>query len=82
MAPDIKGQTRNALQNLRGVLVAGGSGLDMVLKVTVYMADSREFEAMNDVYKEFFPADSPCRSTVGVAALGKPEMRVEIEAVA
>jgi 2-iminobutanoate/2-iminopropanoate deaminase len=77
----IEAETRRALDNLRAVLEAGGSGLDHVLKTTVYLADMSDFAAMNAVYAEYFPGDKPARSTIGVARLPL-SARVEIEAVA
>ena len=79
---DIRAQTRNTFENLKAVLVAGGSGLDKVLKVTVYLTDIKDFEAMNEVYRTYFSGDLPARSTVGVAALARPDLHVEIEMVA
>lgn len=79
--PDIKSQTRQALANLKGVLEAGGSGLEHVVKVTVFLQDIDEFSQMNEVYADFFSEDPPARSAVQVAALPLGG-RVEIEAVA
>ncbi len=79
--PDIENQTRQALQNLRAVLEAGGSCLEHVVKTTVFLADMGEFARMNAVYAEFFPEDPPARSAVQAAALPLGG-RVEIEAVA
>jgi 2-iminobutanoate/2-iminopropanoate deaminase len=80
-AGDITAQTRRALLNLKAVLEAGGSGLESVVKTTVFMKDLGEFASMNGVYAEFFPKDPPARSTVEVARLPR-DARVEIEAVA
>ena len=77
----VEGQTRQALKNLGVVLKAGGSSLDQVVKTTVFLQDMAEFTLMNAVYAEFFPKDSPARSTVEVAALPKGAA-VEIEAIA
>ena len=79
--PDIESQTRQALENLKAVLVAGGSCLEHVIKTTVFLADMDEFARMNGVYAEFFPAEPPSRSAVQAAALPLGG-RVEIEAVA
>ncbi|MFB6188257.1 MAG: Rid family detoxifying hydrolase [Halapricum sp.] len=74
-------QTEQALQNVKAVLEAAGSSLDNALKVTVYMTDVEQFDAMNDTYETFFETDPPARSAVEVAALPKG-VDVEIEAVA
>ena len=78
---DVTAQTRQTLSNVQSVLREGGATLDDVLKCNVYLADIRHFQAMNDVFAEFFPNDPPARTTVQ-ALLAEPEMLVEIEAVA
>jgi 2-iminobutanoate/2-iminopropanoate deaminase len=60
----IEAQTRQTLENLKRTLEAGGSGLDRVLKVTVFLTDKANFRGMNEVYRQYFPADPPARSTV------------------
>jgi reactive intermediate/imine deaminase len=74
-------QTEQALHNIAAVLEEAGAGMDDVLKVTVFLDDIEDFEAMNDTYADFFEADPPARSAVGVDALPKG-VAVEIEAVA
>jgi 2-iminobutanoate/2-iminopropanoate deaminase len=77
----IEDQTRQALENLKAVLEAGGSCLKHVVKTTAFLQDIGEFTRMNAVYAEFFPENPPARSAVQVAALPLGG-RVEIEAVA
>ncbi|MBI5446998.1 MAG: RidA family protein [Deltaproteobacteria bacterium] len=77
----IEEQTRRVLENLRAVLAAGGSGLERVVKTTVFLADLDDFAAMNAIYGEYFVGVSPARSTVQVAALPRGA-RIEIEAIA
>ena len=74
-------QTARVLENLKAVLEAAGTGLDSVLKTTVFLQDMREFTTMNEVYARYFGANPPARSTVEVARLPR-DVRVEIEAVA
>lgn len=74
-------QTRQVLRNLDAVLQAGGSGLDRVVKTTVFLADMNDFSAMNEVYSEFFSTNKPARATVQAARLPK-DARVEIECIA
>lgn len=82
VAGDVAAQTRQVLTNLTHVLEAAGSGLDRVLKTTVYLKSMDEFVAMNEAYGTFFPADAPpARATVEVARLPK-DVRVEIDCVA
>jgi 2-iminobutanoate/2-iminopropanoate deaminase len=78
---DIAAQTRRALDNVKTILAAAGAGLENVVKTTVFMADLGEFAAMNEVYAEYFPANSPARSTIEVKALPRGA-KVEIEAIA
>jgi 2-iminobutanoate/2-iminopropanoate deaminase len=80
--PDIHAQTRNTFENLRAVLAAAGSDFNHVLKATVYLTDIGEFEAMNGVYRTYFSGDLPARTTIGVAALARKELRIEIEMIA
>jgi 2-iminobutanoate/2-iminopropanoate deaminase len=74
-------QTTRALENLRAVLKAAGSGLDQVVKTTVFLVDMADFSEMNEVYGRVFGAHRPARSTVAVAALPKGA-RVEIDVIA
>lgn len=74
-------QTMQVLLNLRAVLEAAGSGLEKVVKTTVFLTDIGDFPAVNKVYGEMFGAHRPARSTVQVARLPKCA-KVEIEAVA
>jgi 2-iminobutanoate/2-iminopropanoate deaminase len=78
--PDVAAQTRQAIDNLRAVLEAGGSSLDRLVKTTVFLSDMRTFEQMNAVYRELIPEPRPGRSTVEVR-LARPELLVEIEGV-
>ena len=78
---DIAAQARQVLINLKAVLEAAGSSLDLVLKTTVFLADMSEFATMNTIYSEFFTTNAPARSTVQVARLPR-DVRVEIEAIA
>jgi 2-iminobutanoate/2-iminopropanoate deaminase len=76
----IEAETRQALTNLKNILENSGSGLNFVVKSTVFLQDMNDFAKMNAVYSEFFPDNPPARSTVQVAALPKGAM-VEIECV-
>jgi len=69
------------LTNVKNILEAAGSSLDMVLKTTVFLRDMNDFARMNAVYGEFFTENPPARSAVQVAALPKGAA-VEIEAIA
>jgi 2-iminobutanoate/2-iminopropanoate deaminase len=79
----VAAQTRQALENIRAILEAAGSSLQRVVKCGVFLADLADFQAMNSVYAEFFPADKgpPARTTVQAAKLPMGAL-VEIDAVA
>lgn len=77
----IEEQTRQSLTNVKSVLEAAGSGLEKVVKTTVFLKDIKDFAAMNKVYFEFFKTDCPARSAVQIAALPKDGL-VEIEVIA
>lgn len=81
VAGSVADETRRVLENLRAVLAAAGTGLDRVVRTTVYLTDLADFPVVNQVYAEFFPAPSPARSTVQIAALPR-NARVEIDAIA
>ena len=82
LVPDgIEAQTRQALTNLKHVLETADSGLNYVVKTTVFLQDMRDFANMNAIYAEFFSENPPARSTVQVAGLPKGGL-VEIECVA
>ncbi|MGE0159706.1 MAG: RidA family protein [Gemmatimonadales bacterium] len=78
---DITQQTERVLTNLSAVLEAAGASLDRVLKTTVFLADMKDFSAMNEVYARRFGAHRPARSTIQAAGLPRG-CRVEIECVA
>ena len=81
---DIEAQSRVLLDNLRETLESAGSGLEQVAHLTIYLTDiARDRPAFNAVYREYFPsAVVPVRCAVGVAGLARPEMLVEVTAIA
>ena len=81
VAGGIAEQTEQVLRNLSQVLEAAGTGLDRVVKTTVYLADMSDFAAMNEVYGRHFQATPPARSTVQAARLPR-DARVEIDVIA
>ena len=78
----IEGQTRQALENVKASLALAGGVMEDVAKCTVFLTDVKDFAAMNQVYREFFPTDPPARSTVAVAGLVVPNAVIEIECIA
>ena len=77
----IQPETRQVCENLKAVLEAGGSSLERVVKVTIYMKDLGELMAMNEVFSQYFPKDPPARTTFECSRL-VADARVEIEAIA
>lgn len=78
---DVAAQAERALQNLGAILEAAGSGLDRLVKVTVFLAEIGDWPAVNEVYGRLVPQPFPARSAFAVKALPLGA-RVEIEAVA
>ena len=78
---DVAAQAERALENLRAILEAAGSGMDRLVKVTVYLADIADWPAVNEVYARLVPEPFPARSAFAVRDLPKGA-RIEIEAVA
>jgi len=78
---DIASQMKLAMENLRLLLEAAGSGLDRVLKTTVFLANMDDFAPMNELYRSYFSEPYPARTTVQAAGLPLG-IAVEIEAVA
>ncbi len=78
----IQAQTRQSLANVKAILEKAGSGMDQVIKTTVFLSDMDDFTAMNEVYASFFKEGSyPARSAVEVARLPRDAL-VEIEVIA
>jgi 2-iminobutanoate/2-iminopropanoate deaminase len=77
----IEEQTTQAFKNIEMVLQAAGSGLDKIVKTTVYLADIADFQRMNAVYATFFQNDPPARTTFQVGALPMGAL-IEIETIA
>jgi 2-iminobutanoate/2-iminopropanoate deaminase len=82
VAPDVETQTEQALRNVETILTAAGSSLSHVVRCGVFLIDMAEFQKMNAVYARVFGGHKPARTTVAVAGLPGPGLRVEIDAVA
>jgi 2-iminobutanoate/2-iminopropanoate deaminase len=78
---DIKAQTARTLDNISAILKAAGSSIRNAASVTVYLKNAADFGAMNEVYRTYWPADPPARTTVA-ANLVNPDGLVEISVVA
>jgi 2-iminobutanoate/2-iminopropanoate deaminase len=79
---DIETQTEQVLKNVATILETAGSSLQHVLRCGVFIVDMREFAQMNAVYERMFAGHRPARTTVQVAGLPIPGLKVEIDAVA
>jgi len=66
---DIETHTTKVLDNVKTLVEAGGGTMDSILQLTVFLAKIEDFEAMNKVFKTYFPHGGPARTTVAVAAL-------------
>jgi len=78
---DVAAQTDRVLKNLSAILTAAGSGLDRVVRTTVFLKNMSDFADMNQVYGRYFTSNPPARSTVEVARLPK-DVLVEIDVIA
>ena len=78
---DVSVQTDRVLKNLSAILKAAGTGLEKVVRSTVFLKNMDEFTAMNEVYGRYFNSTPPARSTVEVARLPK-DVLVEIDVIA
>jgi 2-iminobutanoate/2-iminopropanoate deaminase len=77
---DIVAQTERVLKNLSAILKAAGTGLEKVVRATVFLKNMGDFTAMNEVYGKYFASAPPARSTVEVSRLPK-DVLVEIDVI-
>ncbi|CAK9869792.1 unnamed protein product [Sphagnum jensenii] len=77
----IQGQTEQVMVNMGEILKEGGASYESVVKTTIMLADLADFKEVNEIYKKYFPAPAPARSTYQVAALPL-NARIEIECIA
>jgi 2-iminobutanoate/2-iminopropanoate deaminase len=78
---DIRKQTQQVLENIKGVLESQKLRMENVVKVTIFLKDIGNFNQMNEVYATYFPSSPPARSTVEVSKLPR-DADIEIEAIA
>jgi 2-iminobutanoate/2-iminopropanoate deaminase len=78
---DVAAQTDRVLKNLSAILKAAGTGLEKVVRSTVFLKNMAEFATMNEIYGRYFSTAPPARSTVEVARLPK-DVLVEIDVIA
>lgn len=80
-AGDFDAQAEQTFANLKAVLEAAGSGLDRVVKVTIFLKDMANFPKILDLRKRYFSKPYPADTIVEISALGLPELEIEIEAI-
>src|SRR2546422_6115398 len=78
---EVAAQTERVLKNLSAILKAAGTGLEKVVRATVFLKNMGDFTAMNEVYARYFSSQPPARSTVEVSGLPK-DVLVEIDVIA
>ena len=78
---DVTSEMKLVMENIRILLEAAGSGLDRVLKTTVYLANMDDFARMNELYKTYFSEPYPARTTIQAGRLPMG-INVEIDAIA
>lgn len=78
---EIEHQTKQILENLKSILESAGSGLNSVVKTTIYLKNMDHFQKVNAVYSEYFESSKPARSTVEVSRLPK-DVLIEIDCIA
>ncbi len=78
---DVRAQTRQVLEHVKGILETAGGSLEDIVKVTVLYRDVRDIPAVAEIRREYFPHDPPCSTGFG-AVLADPDLLVEIEAIA
>jgi 2-iminobutanoate/2-iminopropanoate deaminase len=81
VGPDIESQTRRALENVKAIVEASGLKLQDVVRVSIYLSKSDDFQKMNEVYQTFFTRNPPTRTTLE-AKLPIPNVLVAADAIA
>ena len=81
MPESIEEQTKQALENVKGILEASGTSMENVVKTTVFLKDLNDFTKMNEVYATFFEGEKPARSAIEISKLPK-DAKIEIEVIA
>jgi len=77
----IEAESRQALDNIKGILEHAGTSMDRVVKCTVMLTDMKEWPKLNEIYATYFPGPKPARAAFGATALAL-NARVEIDCIA
>ena len=81
-AGDFRAQTRQVLENLKAALAAAGATFENVVKITTFVTDISQIQAFREIRNEFFGANPPASTLVQVVQLARPDLMIEIEAIA
>jgi|SRR5579872_7252261 len=79
LSDGVSAQTKQCLENVKGIVEAAGATLDNVVRVGVFLRDIQDFGAMNEVYKTYFTQNQPARTTIQAALVG--QFLVEIDCI-
>ena len=79
---DIRAQTQAVMENIQHYLQLNDCDMEHLVDVTVFLKDMAHFDVYNEVYNSFFIASGPCRTTVAVADLPRPQILIEIKGTA
>jgi 2-aminomuconate deaminase len=79
---DIREQTAGVIENIRDILASCDARLEDLCEVIVFLIDIADFAAYNEVYNSYFTAEGPTRTTVAVKALPRPDLIIEMKAIA
>jgi len=82
LADDFEGQVRASFERIRSTLGRTGGRLDDIVNMTVYIKDMQYGTRFTQIRKEFFKEGFPCSALIGISSLARPEMMVEVHAVA
>ena len=79
---DIRAQTEKTIQTILAIVEAGGGTRKDIVKINVFLKDIKDFQAMNEVYRKYFPDELPARSLILPARLFTEDILIEMDAVA
>ena len=82
LAGDFEGQTRATFERVRANLERAGGTLDDIVTMTVFIKDMQYGTQFTQIRKEFFSRGFPCSALIGIDSLARPEMMVEVQAIA
>ena len=81
-AGDFKAQTERVFENLKLALASSRAGLDDVVKITIFVTDASQIQTVREVRDRYFSGEKPASTFVQVVRLARPELLIEVEAIA